>query len=150
MAGDLNDFGDEGAREAASAEVGVDVNTDATDMAFPTAVLLVQSADAENLGIAQSEKREVPFQINICTPIMNDRPLGDAVLYEEQFARRNGGEEIEEAIFIVGFEGAEFGAEIAVESGGLGELFENKIEGHKGELVLGFRGWCAGQSGEAM
>ena len=97
----------------------------------------MESTDAEDLIIADCKEGEVALEIDIRTPIVNDEPFGDAMFDEKKFRRWNGGEEIKESIFISGFQKAEFGAEIAIDGGGLGEFVEEEFKGHKWCWCLG-------------
>jgi len=58
-AGDLHNFGDHGARQSAAAIFRQDEHADATDVAFPTAELLVQGGIADNFSVGDGEERKV-------------------------------------------------------------------------------------------
>lgn len=137
MAGDFDYFGDESASEAATAKIGMDMDADAADVAFPAAELLVESADTEDLIITKGEQGKVTTEIDIRAPVMDNGALGDAMLDEEKLAGRDGVEEVEQAVLIVSFEGAEIGAEVGIESGGFGEFIEEEVERHKGSWFMG-------------
>jgi hypothetical protein len=57
--------------------------------------LLVKGANSENLVIAQCEEGKIAFQIDVCAPVVNGGTLGNAVLNEKKFARRDRGEKVE-------------------------------------------------------
>ncbi len=130
LAGDLDEFREEGAREAASAIIGMHMDADPADVTFPAAVLLVQGADADDLFLAKAEQREIALQIDVGAPIVNDGALRDAMLDEQQFAGGNLSEELQEAILIGFFERAQGGREAVLQRGWFWEFFEDKVQRH--------------------
>ena len=55
-------------------------HTDAPDVAFPTAELLMQRSHADDLTSIRGKQREVAAQINLLAPLANDGEVGDAML----------------------------------------------------------------------
>ena len=128
VGGDFEEFLDHGFGQAAAAIIGVHENADASDVAFPSAQLLVQGGIGNDGLAIEGQEGEVAAVIDILAPVANDGAVGDAVLDEHALALRDGQEELVQRVFILVFEGTKFAGEIPLEVDLLREWFEERFQ----------------------
>jgi len=123
VTGQIEDFADKSAGQAATAILGMDQHADAANVPLPATELLVQSGVADNLAVAAGEQGQVASQINLLAPFMDDIGIGDFMFDEHALLSRHGEKKLVESDFIGGFERAQLALKTALQLDRLWVLF---------------------------
>jgi hypothetical protein len=98
--GQIDDFADEDAGNVPAAVVGMGEERDDPDMPFPASASLMESGAADDLLSVQDKQREVLFEINFPSPVMEHFAVQDGLLDEKSFFFRHGEKEFLQTGFI--------------------------------------------------
>ncbi len=125
---DLRDLLDQPAGQAAAAVLRQDQHADPADVTLPTAQLLVQRGDADDLSVRAGKERKVSSEVDIVAPIADDCGLGDAMFDEHALGFRDGEEELVQLAFIVFAQRPQRALELIFEHDLLRELLQFEFE----------------------
>jgi len=101
MAGNAEDFRNQGPGEATAAVLRMHQYADAANVPFPAAELLMERGVADDLVIHQRKQRQVAAEVNVLAPIADDRQFGHAMLDELRSGLGHREEELVKGLFVV-------------------------------------------------
>jgi len=82
--------------------------TDAANVTFPTAELLVKGGITDNFAVDGSEQRKVTMKVDVLAPIPNDLRILDAMFDKHALGLGNGGKEFVECLLVIFAKRAKF------------------------------------------
>ena len=100
VARDLHHFADQNARQALPAKILVDQDADPSEVPFPAAQLLMQRRFGQDLALLQSEQRQIPPQIDVLAPAVNDLAVGHPMLDEHPLGHGHRQEKLMQVFLI--------------------------------------------------
>jgi hypothetical protein len=102
----------------------------AADMPLPAALMLVQRGAAHDLVIHHREQRQIHVEVYVFAPFLDDGEVGDMVLDEEAFLRRDGQEEFVEDDLVVLLQRAQLALLLRLQFDFLGVFLEGEFKRH--------------------
>src|SRR5437588_6754527 len=108
MAGDADDFAYQGASQATSTILRMHQHTNAANVAFPAAKLLMEGDIANDLVVHESKEGQIAAKIYILAPVADDGQFGYAMLDKHPFRLRDRQEKFMKSLLIVLAQWTEF------------------------------------------
>src|SRR5262249_17315645 len=130
IAGKLCNFTNHRPRQTAAAVLGQHEHAHPADVSLPAAQLLMQGGVADDFAVRNREQRKVPAEINILTPIADDRQFGYAMFDEHALLFRHREEELMKLFFVILAQGTQSGLKFVLEDNFFRELLNFKFERH--------------------